>query len=168
MIVHQIAANETYRDVDKLIYRIIHNFIKRYGGEFDDLLSMCNEAFVEAYITHNHTLASFTTWLVPKLWHKMLREKHKEIVRCRRIPAVEHIDEITIPQRSHQESQMPGFIERLSKDGKVLVSCALVCWIEQQHEGVPLLSAIKAACRETGMTHRAIAEARIELAGALR
>lgn len=53
-------AAETYRDVQKMIWQLCWRFCRR-GGDFDEHLSIANEAFVKAYKTHDPDKAEFTT-----------------------------------------------------------------------------------------------------------
>lgn len=94
------AAGETYLDVESLIYKTIWDFRARYGGNEEDLLDVCQEAFVEAYRTHNEQLSSFVTWLRTKLWfamatalrtektkHRYTHEEDDRGIRLNTIPA---------------------------------------------------------------------------------
>ena len=41
--------DETYEDVEKLIYWHAHRFIQGHGGEFEELVSIANQVFMDSY-----------------------------------------------------------------------------------------------------------------------
>ena len=60
----QQAHSETHKDIEKLIYRLCHQAVDRHGGDFNEYLSIANEAYIRAYDTYQSGYgASFSTWL---------------------------------------------------------------------------------------------------------
>src|SRR5574343_1138297 len=95
MIKNRDACEETYRDVQRLLFKIIHNFQAKHGGDWDDLMSVADEAFVVAYQTYRPERAQFTTWLQTKVYwalHSHLRD------------TIQHQDRpLTVPESDHPQ-----------------------------------------------------------------
>jgi hypothetical protein len=59
-----VAKEDTYREVERMLYKMSWTFCKRYGGEFEEYMGAANEGFVDAYETYNpKETASFSTWV---------------------------------------------------------------------------------------------------------
>lgn len=55
---------ETYRDVEKLLWKMVHDFRRRNGGDLDELYSVACEAYCIAYQSYDPSKgASFSTWV---------------------------------------------------------------------------------------------------------
>jgi len=106
---------ETYQDLQNLIYYTIHKFIKTYGGEFDELLSISNYYFVKyGYGKHNgkSNIASWTTFCI---WRGMLEHQRKQAIAHRRRP-----EDFKIAQ--YPPSNRIDIIDELSEDAKHILS----------------------------------------------
>lgn len=75
------ARTETYRDVERLIWKTVYEFQRRYGGEFDELLSTANLAFAISYNTHDPGKSSFVTWVRNYIWYTLMNDRR---------PALQH------------------------------------------------------------------------------
>lgn len=108
---------DLYEQVYKLLMSITHKFQRRYGGNFDDLVSEANYQFVISHKTYDGR-AKFTTWLYHKVWYGLLQAKTamKEYRKKSKLTQ-------TIPYKG------PGFVEglftNLSTDGRDMVSVAV-------------------------------------------
>jgi DNA-directed RNA polymerase specialized sigma24 family protein len=72
-------ASELYEEMRGLTIHTIQQFMRRYGGSFDDLESHANEIFVKAYAKWNPEVAKFTTWYRNMLWHDFLGQKMRAV-----------------------------------------------------------------------------------------
>lgn len=75
------TSQEIYKNMELLIYNVVHKFQRKYGGDFKELHSEANEIFMLAYNTYNPKKAQFSTWLVFLLQFKLidnLRERIKD------------------------------------------------------------------------------------------
>lgn len=79
-----VAITETYEDVERLICKTVWDFIRRYGGDFDELLSEANIGFLKAYDAFDSTKGQFSTLLVVTIWRRLChtfeikdRERHR-------------------------------------------------------------------------------------------
>src|SRR5476651_2599406 len=71
-----IGIAETYDDVAELVYDTCWKFKRRYGGDFDDLLSQANLAFMESYGSYQ-TKYRFSTWVRTIVWNRLLDEARR-------------------------------------------------------------------------------------------
>ena len=112
----QDAAAHTYRDVEKLIYNVIHLFQRRFGGDFYELLSEANMAYLLALQSYRKDGgASFSTWTQTKVWYRLmdwLRGK----MRQRRTEA---LDEDMFERKS--EFSFEDFVAGLSPDARLVM-----------------------------------------------
>ena len=83
-IEERLAMTQAYQSTEKLIYKTIWDFVRKYGGDSEDLLSICHEAFITAYNTHDITKTKFTTWIRNCLWWAMYRFQFQEKKRTNR------------------------------------------------------------------------------------
>lgn len=56
------ATTETFEDVEKLLYYHCHNYIKAYGGIFEEIESEAFELFMLAYMRYDASKGSFATF----------------------------------------------------------------------------------------------------------
>lgn len=61
-------ASETYEECLDLIRSVVWKVIRTYGGDFDELMSEANVAFLDAYRTFDGSSA-FTSWLHTRVWY---------------------------------------------------------------------------------------------------
>jgi DNA-directed RNA polymerase specialized sigma24 family protein len=57
------ALTETYYDLEQVIYKIIWNHIKKYGGDFEELKAEANLIYILAYDSYQETIGNITTWI---------------------------------------------------------------------------------------------------------
>lgn len=74
-----IGVTQTYTDLENMIYDIVHKFIRRYSGEFDEILSQANYYFVLAYESYEQGRSSFNTWAYFRIWKGLLNERQKQL-----------------------------------------------------------------------------------------
>jgi hypothetical protein len=75
-------AEETYEEVRKLIYHMVHLFRRKHGGDFEELVAEANLAFAKAYRKYDYTFGCpFTSYLCVAIYRHLLRKKQKEMRR---------------------------------------------------------------------------------------
>lgn len=117
------AVTETYLDVQKFIYSIVHQFVRQYGGEFADLCADANIGFMDAVNKWDASKAAFTTYLRIRIWAVLIDRRRKELsrnARCGRI----NMDLTTVGNRDNSFS-LDKFTEELSEDGRVMAEAAV-------------------------------------------
>lgn len=76
------ARTETYLDLEKMIYGIVHRFCRRFNVEFDEAICLANLAFCESFESYDSTRATFTTHCQIKIlsklyeWHRTTMRRH--------------------------------------------------------------------------------------------
>lgn len=132
-MISRVPVTETYRDVEKLIYKEVGSFQKRFGGDFDELLSEANLAFMRAYKAYDLTRGEFTTLLVTSIRHGMmnvLRSRMKansrktvslDAVGCNDTALAEQLADEMEPPKFDLES----FAKGLTKDAKTVIEILL-------------------------------------------
>lgn len=73
------ALQETYEEMELLIYDIVHKFQRRYGGDFEELKSEGHVIFMKACNTYDPAKGQFSTWLVFLLKNGMIDNLKKRI-----------------------------------------------------------------------------------------
>lgn len=73
--------DETYADVEKLIYHACHQFQRKFGGDIEEMISIGNEKFMSSYEKFDSSQGSFSTFLYINIsnalqdhhWHEWRR-----------------------------------------------------------------------------------------------
>jgi hypothetical protein len=80
---------EIYEECRLLICDTVHKFIRRYGGEYDELFANANTLYMQArqnYASDRGT--KFSTWLRYYVWKNLLEELRHNVSRNKRLPRV--------------------------------------------------------------------------------
>ena len=105
-----------YKDVELLIHDLINKFIASHGGNAEDLLSLCNEKYVDVFKLYDPKKgAKFSSWLYTILWRHMLRYNNQEINKKR---YRKEINLETIPKKTYQKDFLSELYIMLSDDAK--------------------------------------------------
>lgn len=109
---------DSYKDVENLIYNLIHKYQKRYGGEWDDLLAECNLAFSYAYKTYNPERSKFSTWVYWAV-NTCLMENLRQTGRASQIKIVSLEELKKIPSHRHSRNIIDKASE-LSESARII------------------------------------------------
>jgi DNA-directed RNA polymerase specialized sigma24 family protein len=111
------SADETYRDVEKLIYKMSWQAARRYGGDWEDYASAANGAFMDAFTSYDASQGTaFSTWLYWKIKGAVLHEIRKSTDQLHR----EDVDVNTVSCRCHFD--FDEFVSELSYDARTVVT----------------------------------------------
>lgn len=119
---------ETYTDVEKLVYSTVHEFIGRYGGEFEELVSEANLAFVIAYHRYTDGTSKFSYWVRYIIWKLLLEQQRNKLRRSPPQPNVSlHGDdgEIVFDRGDHPQFCLMEFLDELTEDAKIVTLLAV-------------------------------------------
>jgi len=58
-----IARDETYGDIEKMIYNICWKMQRKFGGDVEEYVSVANEAFAEKQDRYDPSRGAFTTFI---------------------------------------------------------------------------------------------------------
>lgn len=72
------AMEQTYLDVEKLIKKVVWDFKKRYGGDFQELLGDAELTFVMAYKNWKKDGEKFTTYLCKSIKNNLLKKYQEQ------------------------------------------------------------------------------------------
>ena len=166
MITTPMAAAITYQDVKPMIFKMASTFHRMSGGNFEELVSICNESFVEAYESHQSEKASFVTWFHIQMWYAMNNWWRKEMRYYKNYLCIDTQSNLeSLPIKSRQSPRQLDFTE-MSPDGQELISYALIPPPEvikhfqaNQSQYSSFRKAIKDCLRQTGWTTRRVREA---------
>lgn len=71
------TIEQALKGVEKLIYSVAWRHCRAYGGDIDDMISLCYEAFVDAFRTFDPTKGKFSARVWALAWFKMFRTEEK-------------------------------------------------------------------------------------------
>jgi DNA-directed RNA polymerase specialized sigma24 family protein len=70
----EVEATKTYAEIEKLLQKICWAFQRRYGGEFDDLMSTANMTWLTAP-AHDPERAAYSTYIYQRVWNALRNER---------------------------------------------------------------------------------------------
>lgn len=118
------AMQEAYSDTVEILDRLVSRFVGCYGGDYEDLRSEADLAFMKAWDTHDYSIRSFEAWLKLKVWRSLQENMRVRLARHNRLPRV-HLD---LDARAAEVSPAPfnlgEFLEQhadLDADAKLVV-----------------------------------------------
>lgn len=112
--------DETYEDVKRLIYKMCNDFIRRNGGDFEELLSAANEVYMDAYRTWAPGAAPFTHYLCICIHRRLIGDWRK----ARRLPISSLTDDEggqTPVADQHRDFRLAELTEGLSEAAKYII-----------------------------------------------
>ena len=127
------AQEETYLEVQKLVYDVVNRFIKRYYPKnwklrqqlFDDLLGHANELFLDAYQKFvPDRCEEFSKWCSYRIRMGLLESLRKVITRNARLQQTDaFLEEIpNAPQLDFDRDELLG---NLTEDARIVVLLVL-------------------------------------------
>jgi len=112
------AAEETYIEVKPVILSAVRDICNRFGGNFDDVLSDANSAFLEAYESWEPEQSSFTSWLRHRIFSTAVNNLRQ---RCREQGRRERVEDSDIPERNQPAWNVRQVLEELTEDAALVV-----------------------------------------------
>ena len=155
----------TYRSVEKLLHLIAHKHQRRYGGNYDDLFSTANWAYLYAQRTHDPErgpLAKRIGYYVPHfLANEMQRQQQRREINVDTGDAMNAL--AGAPDRHHFD--LDGLLGEVSSDAAVMIRTALD--LPEKHIASKQRALVR-FFRNTGWTLTRIFESFREIRDALR
>lgn len=106
--------NDTYADVEKLIYHVANKFRAKHGGDIEELISEANVAFMKAYKHFNPKRgAKFSTFLHWVIWNHLLSFAKK--------PSLPVVDAGQVLDNQPEAFLVWDFIDGLTEDAAIVV-----------------------------------------------
>lgn len=118
-----IAVEETYFDVEKLLWFVVHRFILIHGDKYgtqDELKSFANEVFMDVYTDYEHTKGSFRKRVGYILWKRLLDlARHS---RSRKLILGHQLEDL---RWQSFEFNLVDFLDGLSEDAHNVIGIVL-------------------------------------------
>jgi len=117
------AMQETYEDIERMIFMMAWKAVEKFGGDWDEYYSLANEAFIDAYNSFNPEKAKFTTWLWHHVTSKILKSRYKSKLEQMTVAGGEDID-LTV-HADKNRFDIDRFLFELSDNAKQVVELLL-------------------------------------------
>jgi hypothetical protein len=115
------AIAQTWEDVKLLVYKTVHLFIKRYGGDFDELVGESHMMYMRACEGYDGR-SSFPTYVRWVVWHDLQELLRKAMRRNGKVV----FGDIDPNQHGyHSTFDYAEFFDELSEDAKVVVGLVM-------------------------------------------
>lgn len=121
---HRLMA-ETYEDVERLIWDVVHKFHRKHGFQYGkprELYSQACVGFMHAYQTYDIKKGSFSNYVRQIVEFKLLeliRTETKHRVR------MHQADELEVVDPSHSSFSLGELLDEVSEDAKAIVMLVL-------------------------------------------
>lgn len=73
--------SEVYQDLQEAITYTVLGFVRRYGGDFEELRADANLLFVQAYDKHDESKGSLVTWVKFYVFKNLLEKLRSRLYR---------------------------------------------------------------------------------------
>lgn len=134
------AVATTYVDTEQFIFKVVHEFIAKYGGNFEDLVEHAGLCFMKAYLQFDPSRANFLTCLRWKVWRN-LQELYRQRARHNKVSFIEFDPEVNVTPKQFSRLE---FLDNLSEDARLVAVLAMDTAWELQ----PSPQAVRALLRE--------------------
>ena len=111
------ALEETYDSVKHWIYKIVWDFQRQYGGEFDELFAEANLAFVLSMKKYNPKKGKITTWLYKSITVHLRNYRRHEYIKNQVLTEEHHSTNATL--------FIADFLSELSTDALMVLTLFL-------------------------------------------
>lgn len=117
------ALNKTYYDVEKLIKYVVHQFIRQYGGDFEELNAEANLLYIQAFDKYDESKGKFASWVRFYISKNLLETLRRDLMRNRRVPRVA-LNFDLVPT-NHHEFDYRDLMEEMSEDASIVLRLAV-------------------------------------------
>jgi len=120
-MLEQYAENQTYIDVERMLYYVCGRFKTRFGGELHEYLSVANDAFLRAYLKWDPAKSAFTTYAWHCTWNAL-----RDVARQRRRWGEKIVGNSELSDRAiDSRFNLAEFLRELSDDARIVVHVVL-------------------------------------------
>jgi len=155
-----VTTQQAYADVERLIVGVVANFHRKFGGDWGELMSDANLAFMQALKGYDPAKAKFTTWCQNTLQF-VLRDR----LRTHRRPEVPvvHVEDPGALAAAPEPFNLRKFAQNLGPDALTALRVALGADGPPERRKAALVRWLE----EAGWCAARIAESFTEIADAL-
>lgn len=115
---------ETYMEVRNLIFKTVHSFRAKYGGDLEELMADANTHFMKAHRTYNPDKGPFLHWVKFQVRTELLETLRKTVGQNNRLPR-RNLNLGTMPTKVR--FNLLDFLGDLSEDAATVVRLSLDC-----------------------------------------
>ena len=112
------AIEETYHDVEKMLYQLCWKAVEKFGGEFDEYLSAANLGFMKAYNGYDSSRQCCFNTLLWWCVRNCITDVGRETVKAKRVGLLGEKDGEQIHSNRFDLSQ---FLASISDDARLMV-----------------------------------------------
>lgn len=171
---------QTYQDVEKLLSWVVTQFVKRYGGDWDEYRSEANVVFLNVYEAFNPDLGSFANVLAISVKRRLIHRRNMNLRRRmdsldRQVPGMDKgtLGDL-VADAPKSTFSLQGLADSVSQDAKLVITLLFDAPAEVESEaegkgGTPRnwRSSIRTYLRSKGWRNDRIAESFEEIKQAL-
>jgi DNA-directed RNA polymerase specialized sigma24 family protein len=117
------AITETYDEFKDLVYHTCLRLWKRWGGDFDEMVSEAHELFMDAYNTFDYKKSPFKNWIVLIIERGLIDTRKKQVKRAGILG--HRVDESLVGCDDSQNFNLTLFMSELTEDGQIVVRLLL-------------------------------------------
>jgi hypothetical protein len=121
----RVALTENYTDVERLIHHTVHSFVKRFGGDYDELRSDANTLFMEADESYTEDKGSYSNHIRYRVWMGLLEDMRKRIARQNRLPRKGVDLRLYVAPFARPQFDQAEVEKRLSEDARAVLRLVL-------------------------------------------
>lgn len=176
---HQDAVNETYSDLEKMLFKITHKFSRRFNIHFDIIFPETQRAFVNAYRAYNtghRKKATFVTFCYFCINKDLSTWLDKRIKESKRTSGHVELNEEVVGGYMHNTTFRLDLEAELSEDARHVVHLVLdspsdmVATLRMNRAKSPtdVLRSVKEHLADIGWSAARIKESVSEIAGLLK
>ena len=123
--------DDTYAEVERLVYSAVHRFIRRHGGDFDDLVGLANQVYMDSYDGYDPSKGSFSNYLWVNITRRLqdfcrAERSRKEVSLsspCGNGRGV--IGDFIEDRRAGTDFDLAEFARRMTEDAKTVIELVL-------------------------------------------
>lgn len=125
----ECQAMETYQDVEDMIHKVVHIFLRKKNivqTEYKEWHGEACVAFCKAFQSFDrHKGNRFTTWLWWNIWHALSNKLQKEAPQWMTFRLSEKLSANLIDERQQNDARSNFDIQSLSDDARVVTRIVL-------------------------------------------
>ena len=119
------TQDEAYEQVKNLIYDTVWKFKRRYGGDFEELLSDANYHFIEAWNDYDPDYGTkLSTFVRNAIWFNLIDQLRRKATRDRHIM----VSSVTIENQGYTQTRndpIGDLADELTEDAKTVLELVL-------------------------------------------
>jgi len=113
---------QSYEDVRRLIAKVSSSFRRRFGGDYQEIISEANVAFLEAYRTYDCDRGSFSKRVSYVVYMQLVENACKRMNHAKKYPEV--LITPDVPEK-HHHGGLGSILSEVSEDAAIVIRLVL-------------------------------------------